>query len=363
MTRQLVQRLARGALVAFAVWTALALLFAGQLYASSAMRGQPVTWPRALAYAFADWYVFGILAPPVAWVGRNVRLEWPLRPRCILVHLTACAAFVLAYLVLRPLVALWMERIAGREVPFLFLFQTALVTTLPQSLLVYWAVVATQQIVAYQERVRDRERRATALEKRLTEARLQALQMQLNPHFLFNTLNAISSLMHQDVEKADRMLVRLSELLRRALDTTDRQEVPLGEELAFLDRYLEIEQARFGARLVVRRFVDGGLLNALVPNLLLQPLVENAIKHGIERQRRPGVIEVDARRHGADVVLIVRDNGPGLVQKASAPHGHGIGLSNTRRRLEQLYGQRQTLQMRDADGGGTEVVVRLPWRL
>lgn len=356
-------RLARGGVIAVAVWTMLALVFAGQLYAANAMQGQPVEWTDALRYALADWYVFGLLAPPVAWLGRLVRIEWPLRPMAVLVHLSACAAFMLAYLLLRALVALWQVRVTGRPTSFFEVFEVVLVKTLPFSLLVYWAVVAIQHVVAYQERARERERRASELEQRLTAARLQALQMQLNPHFLFNTLNAISSLMHQNVDAADRMLVRLSELLRRALDSRDRQEVRLREELAFLERYLEIEQTRFGARLTVERAVEDDLLDVLVPNLVLQPLVENAIKHGIERQRRAGVIRVGARLDGPDVVLTVRDNGPGLRAVTPGPRGHGIGLSNTRRRLEQLYGTRQELVMRNADGGGTEVEVRLPYRL
>jgi two-component system LytT family sensor kinase len=359
--------LLRGAVIATVVWTVLALLFAGQIYASSALAGRPMPWGQALVAAVADWYVFALLAPPVAWLGRQVRLEWPLHTRHVVIHLCACASFVLAYLLLRTVVGLWQIRLAGRPERFFEIFEIAAVKTLPQSLLVYWAVVAVQHVVAFRERARDRERRAAELEQRLTAARLQALQMQLNPHFLFNTLNAISSLMHQDVDAADRMLVRLSELLRRALDTRDRQEVPLGEELAFLQRYLEIEQTRFGSRLTVERRIEEGLQEVMVPNLVLQPLVENAIKHGIERQRKPGVIELAARRDGLHLVLRVRDNGPGLAAAAEAAangrrKGHGIGLGNTRRRLEQLYGRRQELVIRDAEGGGTEVVVRLPLR-
>ncbi len=356
-------RLARGALVAFAAWTLLALLFAGQFYASSAMHGRPVPWTYALGYALADWYVFGLLAPPVAWLGRRIQLEWPLRPVPVIVHLSACGAFMLAYLLLRAQVAMWQEPAVGRLAGFFDVFEILLVKTLPHSLLVYWAIVATQHVVAYQERARDRGLRAAELERRVTAARLQVLQMQLNPHFLFNTLNAISSLMHQDVEAADRMLVKLSELLRRALDTRDRQEVPLGEELAFLDRYLEIEQTRFGSRLRVDRDIDPAALEVMVPNLLLQPLVENAIKHGMEGLRRAGRIRISAHREGSFLRIAVRDNGAGLKAARPARGGHGIGLSNTRRRLEQLYGPRAELVMADAEGGGTEVTVRVPWRL
>lgn len=359
--------LVRGAVIAFVVWTVLAVLFAGQFYTSSAIMGRPITWSHALGHAVADWYVFALLAPPVAWLGRHVRLEWPLRPKHLFIHLSACAAFMLAYLVLRAVVGMWQTRTGVRADGFFEAFESLLVKTLPHSMLVYWAVVAVQHVVAYQERAHERERRAAELEQRLTAARLQALQMQLNPHFLFNTLNAISCLMHQDVDAADRMLVRLSELLRRALDTRDLQEIPLREELAFLDRYLEIEQTRFGARLTIERAVDDGLLDALVPNLLLQPLVENAIKHGVERQLRAGLISVAAKEQNGEILLTVRDNGPGLDRNRPAPvaskRGHGIGLSNTRRRLEQLYGSQDRLIMRTAEGGGTEVLVRVPLNL
>ncbi len=354
----------RGSTLALVVWTVLAFLFAGQFYASSAMMGRAVSWSHALSFALADWYVFALLAPPVAWLGRHVRLEWPVRTRHVIIHVSSCAAFMMAYLLLRAAVALWQVRVSGAPVGFFDVFEPLLVKTLPHSLLVYWAIVSVQHVAAYQERARERERRAAELEQRLTAARLQALQMQLNPHFLFNTLNAISSLMHQDVDAADRMVVRLSELLRRALDTRDRQEIPLREELEFLDRYLEIEQTRFRDRLTVKRSIDVTLLDAHVPNLVLQPLVENAIKHGIEKQRKPGIIELGARREEDQVVLTVHDNGPGLAAAAARPKrkGHGIGVGNTRRRLEQLYGRRQEFLMRDAEGGGTEVIVRFPFR-
>ncbi|MGE3311418.1 MAG: sensor histidine kinase [Limisphaerales bacterium] len=352
--------LAKGAVIAVVVWTMLALLFAGQYYAASAMQGRPVLWSHAVTYALADWYVFGLLAPPVAWLGRQVRLEWPLRARHLLIHLLACGAFMMAYLLIRAGVAVVQLRWAGGSVAFADVFEPLLVKTLPHSLLVYWAVVVVQHVVAFQRRAQERERRAAELEQRLTAARLQALQMQLNPHFLFNTLNAVASLMHSDVEAADRVLIRLSELLRRALDTRDRQEVPLREELEFLDRYLEIEQTRFGNRLRVEREIDGSLLDQLVPNLVLQPLVENAIKHGIEPQRRPGTIWLGVGRDATDLVLRVRDNGAGLKAPRPGRAGHGIGLGNTRRRLEQLYGKQQELTIREVEGGGTEVIVRLP---
>jgi two-component system, LytTR family, sensor kinase len=186
--------------------------------------------------------------------------------------------------------------------------------------------------------------------------------MQLNPHFLFNTLHAISALMHKDVEAADCMIARLSDLLRYALESTDAQEVPLKQELAFLERYLEIEQTRFGDRLVVRKQIDPLALEALVPTLILQPLVENAIRHGIEPHARRGEIRLSARRDAGMLHLEVRDNGGGLITANGSPE-EGVGLSNTRARLAELYGDRHRFEFRNADQGGLIVHLVIPCRL
>jgi LytS/YehU family sensor histidine kinase len=227
-------------------------------------------------------------------------------------------------------------------------------------LLVYWVIVAVSHALEYYRGFQERELRTVELERRLAEARLEALQTQLNPHFLFNTLNAISALMHKDVEAADRMIVRLSELLRHALDTVGTQEVPLRQELAFLASYLEIEQTRFGDRLVVRQAIEPAALDAMVPSLVLQPLVENAIKHGIEPHAKPGVIELVARREGAKLRLEVRDNGRGL--RREEPWRSGVGLSNTKARLEALYGDSHCLEFSDRADGGLVVQMTIPWK-
>jgi LytS/YehU family sensor histidine kinase len=197
------------------------------------------------------------------------------------------------------------------------------------------------------------------LEKRLAEAKLQALQMQLNPHFLFNTLHSISALMHRDVEAADRMIVLLSDLLRRALDGTKEHEVPLAQELDLLDRYLEIERTRFGDRLSVEVDIAPETLTARVPNLILQPLVENAIKHGIERVAGPRKIQLQAQRRAGRLILAVSDDGAGLATGGAVREG--IGLSNTRARLQELYGQDQQLALTARAGGGLTVTLELPF--
>jgi len=185
--------------------------------------------------------------------------------------------------------------------------------------------------------------------------------MQLNPHFLFNTLNSIASLVHEQ-PRAEEMIEALSDLLRLALDASARQEVTLREELHFLDRYLLIEQIRFGERLRVEKQIDVSALDALVPILILQPLVENAVKHGIESQLAPGVIRVTAERAGKALILLVKDEGRGRAA-SQGPLREGVGLSNTRSRLKELYGGRASLVLKPGAAGGFAAEVQLPWRL
>jgi len=198
------------------------------------------------------------------------------------------------------------------------------------------------------------------LQAQLAEARLSALRSQIDPHFLFNTLNAVSALVERDPRGVRRMIARLSELLRHSLEGAGEPVVTLRQELAFADRYLEIMRIRFQGSLEVEQRVDDEVCDALVPNLVLQPLVENAVKHGLGRLRGIGKIEIEARREEGRVVLRVRDNGPGM--DGAAPAREGVGLRNTRERLAQLYGADAALTLRTPDGGGFEAEVRLPWR-
>jgi two-component system LytT family sensor kinase len=259
-------------------------------------------------------------------------------------------------MVLRAFVGRWQS-----DASFAEAFQPLLVKTWHFNLLIYWVIVAVSFAFDYYRKYRERELRAVELEKRLAQAKLQALQMQLNPHFLFNSLHSISSLMHQDVEAADRMIVRLSDLLRAALDNSDTQEVTLGKELEFLKRYLEIEQIRFGKRLTVQMNITPDTLDAQVPNLILQPLVENAIRHGIEPHAKPGRIELRSKREADVLTLEVCDNGAGL--PGNQPSAENVGLSNTRARLEALHAGVHSLEFHNVPGGGLLVRIMIPYRL
>jgi LytS/YehU family sensor histidine kinase len=221
-------------------------------------------------------------------------------------------------------------------------------------------VIGISQSMDYYRRYRDRELSASNLETRLVEAQLNALRMQLHPHFLFNALNSVSVLMRKDVDAADRMLLQLSNLLRVTLTRSGAHEIRLKQELEILERYLEIEQIRFQDRLTVRVQTDPSALDAMVPQLFFQPLVENAIRHGVADRETGGIIDIHAERQDNMLRLQVRDNGPGLnISKGNFIEG--VGLSNTRSRLEYLYGAGGRLEICNAEDGGLIVAAAIPF--
>lgn len=233
-------------------------------------------------------------------------------------------------------------------------------------LLAYCAVVGGAHSVYFYRRFREREHQALLLEANLTQARLNALRAQLQPHFLFNSLNAIAALLRRDPRLAEATLLSLSDLLRLALSQSQRQEISLGEEMNLVNRYLEIQQTRFGDKLRIDQEIDPAALDCLVPALLLQPVIENAIRHGIEPAEHGGLVQLCARRSGGRMILTVEDDGVGLGEGATATasnerRGNGIGLSNLRARLEALYGAEQRLELAPRKEGGAAVRIEIPW--
>jgi signal transduction histidine kinase len=229
------------------------------------------------------------------------------------------------------------------------------------NILAYGSLVGLAHAVHFYGRYRERERRAALLESNLSRARLHALQAQLQPHFLFNALNAVATLLRRDARAAQEALTSFSELLRLALSQSDRQEVPLSEDMRFVERYVEIQQTRLGDRFRFEQSVEPAALDCLVPALLLQPLVENALRHGIEPLPRPGTVRVIVTRHSERLTLRVEDDGVGLEQ-SNGQSLTGIGLSNLRARLEALYGNRQKVEMSSRPEGGVAVRVEIPLR-
>jgi len=340
-------------LIGFLFWTLIGLSFAFQFHLSSAKAGLEVTWRQAINYALGDWYVFALLSVPVIQLTKRFHFEAASRIPSLGAHLLGSVLFSLGYMVIRAWVGTWQSAAAFTEA-----FQPLLVKTWHFNFLIYWVIVAVTCAFNYYNKYREREVRAIELEKRLVQAKLQALQMQLNPHFLFNSLHSISALMHQDVEAADRMISRLSELLRAALDNKENQEVALRNELDFLRRYLDIEKIRFGSRLTIDIQAPAETLAARVPNLILQPLVENAIRHGVEPHARPGRIQLRAQRQGDGLTIEVHDNGSGVTSEALVD---GVGLSNTRARLRTLYGDAHVFEFQHPAEGGFLVRMTIPY--
>ncbi len=349
----------RKALIIFACWTFVAVFFATQVAVGSAAYGsKPESFTRALSVYMTCAYTWFFFTPLVIRLSRRFRLSSPNVWSSGAVHLIASLLFMVTSFSIFILVTPYTVDPSLAERSFLERLKVLLVFESHLDLLRYWSVVAIEHTISYHRQAREREVAASQLRAELAEARLEVLKRQLQPHFLFNTLNSISMLMFENVALANRMLLRLSELLRAGLTTDSPHEVSLEHELSFLERYLDIERMRFGDRLTIDMDVDPTALGARVPNLLLQPLVENAIRYGVAAIDRPSTVAIHAQRSGSELRLQVRDDGPGL----SRNHKRGVGLSNTEARLRQLYGSEQRMELTSSTDGGVLVSIAIPFR-
>ena len=320
-----------------------------------------VSWPALLLLNCAYWYLWALFTPAIVWLAQHFRLERQGLFRALLVHLPAVVVFSIGHIAAMGGVQWWYATASGRTFWWWDEVQRNALQYFDWEMMTYWTIAGLSHAVLYYRESKDRALRAALLETRLVEAQLQALQQQLHPHFLFNTLHAISALMHRDVEAADRTLMRLSDLLRMTLENIGQQEVTLIAELDFLSKYLQIEQTRFADRLMVRYDIQPDALDVLVPSLVLQPLVENAIKHGVARKAGRGHIDISARREGDKLRLEVRDDGVGLSEDALTALQKGIGVSTTRARLQHLFGADYRFEFHRQPEGLT-VLVGIPWR-
>jgi signal transduction histidine kinase len=352
-------QLPRFALI-FAAWLVPALLSAFDSYMQSRLNNERPEW-RWMLFAGVDWLLYAVLTPAVFRISRRFPLQREGLARRIALHIACALGMCVAWATLGQFLRLAIFRppAASTAMKFWRALEGWIFTTLPFGTGVYFALVGIEHALAYMAQARERETQAVRLSAQLAEARLGALRMQLNPHFLFNSLNAITVLVRdRNTAAASRMLELLSDVLRLVLRAEGSHETRLSAELDFLDRYLAIEQVRFSDRLHPRIEVDASIRNAAVPRFILLPLVENALRHGIARRADAGLLEVTARRDGDTLVLTVRDDGPGL---GPAAPGTGVGLANTRARLAALYGDRAGLEVANAAGGGVVVSVRLPY--
>jgi signal transduction histidine kinase len=341
------RRQIRSTVAVLAGWSIMAVLFTPQHYVLS--RGIPDAppWTSLLRGNLAMFWTWAALTPVILAFGRRFPLERPHLPLHVLLHFLGGFAFTFAHIgIVRYVNAL----MTGRPLQPWFNFIVGYAAT---GALIAWGILAASQALIYFRRYQDRE-------LRLVQAQLQSLKTQLHPHFLFNTLNAIAELIHEDAGRAERTVTQLSDLLRTTLTRSDANEVTLKEELDFLHNYVDIQQTLLQERLAVRWRISDATLDACVPAMLLQPLVENAIQHGVGPRATGGAIDISTWRHDGDLHITVEDDGVGLT--GSAAGSTGIGLANTRARLRHMYGERHAFTIAARKGGGVGVTLVMPFR-
>lgn len=347
--------------------TLVSLFFVLQNLVGDLVYGREIALALSLGTELFYWYLLAPAVPLVLWLARRFRIERETWARTVPVHVGLALLVGLVHSAVYSGVLAALAAIVGAGGGRIALVDwTAVARRLPTATLtVFWKYgVAVGLFYAYDyyRKYQERKLRAAHLERRLSEARLQALRMQLHPHFLFNTLHTASMLAERDPEATGRVLTRLADLLRATLDEGGSPEVPLATEMSFVRRYLEIEQVRFGDRLTVEWNVPDELLDARVPTLIVQPLVENAVRHGVSRRPGAGQIRIDIRRDHEMLIIEVADDGPGLPEGWRLDRNAGVGLSNTRDRLEALYGPAGTLAVVGPPEGGVRAAVRMPLR-
>ncbi len=352
------QTLNKWALI-FGCWTFLAILFSGpQMIQAVRLNRSAEGWNSVLGELVFS-YLWLALTPLAIWLSQSFRIEGGQRFKNLSIHFLASVFFLLSQVLLFSVISIpfgWYSQLT----PFLNRYFLLLLNFTPSNVMFYWGVIVVEHALDYYRKMQERELRASQLEAQLAQSQLQVLKMQLHPHFLFNTLNAISALIRESPDEADEMVSRLGDLLRMTLETAGLQEVPFKKELEFLTHYLDIEQTRFQDRLRVEMAIEPETLDGLVPSMILQPLVENSVRHGVSPRPEGGCIKIKAWRDDSLLRLEVEDDGPGL--NGDRPPKERVGLSNTRARVTNLYGDEHGLRLRNAADGGLVVSLSIPFR-
>jgi signal transduction histidine kinase len=334
------------AIAIFAIWTVIATLAGLGRLIYRARAGIQSDWSAFFVEVYVDWYTCAVFTPLIFWLSNR----FPLARRRLLPHLALHIAATVVFIVLRLALFLSIAEPMGWADPDIT-FGDQMLRSAFALTLAYWIVLGAGHGLKYYYSQRE-------LERSLAQARLHALKAQIHPHFIFNALNAVATLMHRDVAAADRMVVELGELLRESMQTDGKQTNTVAEELRLVRNYLNIMRIRYGDRLRVEVAAEEGAADALVPQLLLQPIVENALRHGIDESPAASHVAVSAARKGNMLELSVEDDGPGFT---AVPPRSGVGLSNTHQRIEQLYDGRGRIVCSNRTQGGARVIVEIPF--
>jgi two-component system, LytTR family, sensor kinase len=334
-----------------------------RLTSVNAKPGMPIEAGKLFLLNLALWYLPALMMPGIVAVARQFPLDVGRRGLAIAAHIAGALTFAFLHFVglMGVRFLLWTDGGKWSGATWGQFLQRRIFEQLDWSLMVYAVIVGVSHAIAYYHESQERKLKEAHLETRLMEARLKTLESELHPHFLFNTLHAISTLVHRDPESADRMISRLSDLLRITFDRSGEPKVSLKEEIDFLQKYLDIEQTRFQDRLTVGVHIDPEALDGEVPRMILQPLVENALKHGIAGRSGGNNVQITAGREGERLWMQVRDNGAGLQVGTLKALRTGVGLSNTRARLDCLYGRHYRLEFSDRHGG-LSVLIEIPFQ-
>lgn len=350
-------------LAVLGIWILLGVALGLQLYANYHSEGR-MTLGEALNYAVRRYAIYALLTVPIVWLCRRYPLPSRTWGRSVLAHLGGLIGFIFAYTGLRLVVSPPMDARTLKVLPVTWETTAALLrSNVFDHFWMYGSIVTVILAYQYYSKLRQRELREAQMQQQLAEYELQILKLQLHPHFLFNTLNGISTLMARDVKAAREMLLRLSDLLRIALSHTRDKEVSLREEMEFVEAYLQLEQMRFGERLKVKLNIHPDTLDARVPNMILQPLVENAIHHGVAVVRSGGTIELGTSLANGLLRIGITNDGPPERSNGERPGRPGIGLGNTRARLWQLYGDTYQLSISNRPEGGVQLLLEIPFRV
>lgn len=341
------------------VFTAIGLLFALQRYVSAGFMGDTLSWRTAWIQSVIVWWSWALVTPLIGWLARRFPISID-RLWSVVVHIPAGVAVVILHAVaIAAITPLFFYRPAFA--PIRDMFRGRISSALAFDMLVYSLILTVIYLIGYVRDSRRREMEASQLEAALARSQLVALQGQLQPHFLFNTLNSIIALISVDPDRAALMIRKLSGLLRYCLAASERSEVPLWEEVEFARAYLEIQKIRFEDRLEYQFDIDQESADGLVPSFVLQPLVENAVKFSLNDDARVGHVSVSSTRSDGQLKVVVSDDGPGITQREILD-SPGIGIRTTRALLEQLYGSDLQLKFATAEGGGGLVSIAIPYR-